>query len=110
MWFRTPVPEGALFYGERRRRSVVGFNETLRALTRNVAAQTAEMIAAAPMWEKHRCGACSLELCRPKSLERPCGVAADAVTQHLGLFDVPGPPVSKVSQIGHTFRTRHLEP
>lgn len=74
--FGTAVPEGALFYGQTRRRTGVRFDEALRALTRDVAARSRGMIedgrTPPPVWEKRRCGSCSLaELCRPKSLERP---------------------------------------
>jgi CRISPR-associated exonuclease Cas4 len=79
--FSAAVPEGALFYGKVRRRTVVAFDEELRALTRRVAAETRDLIAAgrtpAPVYEAKRCDACSLkELCRPKRLERPGPVAA----------------------------------
>lgn len=78
--FRTGVPEGALFYGKTRRRTVVRFDEELWALTCDVAARTRQMIAAgqtpSPVWEKRRCGSCSLyDLCRPKVLEHPQTVA-----------------------------------
>ncbi len=73
------VPEGALFYGETRRRTVVSFDADLRALTAKIAAETRQMIteqrtprpAYGPACEK-----CSLqELCRPKRLENPPRVA-----------------------------------
>lgn len=78
--FRTGVPEGALFYGKTRRRTAVRLDEELRALTRDVAVRTRQMIAAGrtppPVWEKQRCGSCSLhDLCRPKTLEHPRAVA-----------------------------------
>jgi CRISPR-associated exonuclease Cas4 len=79
--FAVPVAEGALFYGKVRRRTVVGFDDELRGLTRKVAAATRELLAAgrtpAPVYEKKRCDACSLkELCRPQRLARPGPVAA----------------------------------
>jgi CRISPR-associated exonuclease Cas4 len=79
--FAVPVAEGALFYGKVRRRTVVGFDDELRGLTRKVAAATRELLAAgrtpAPVYEKKRCDACSLkELCRPQRLARPSPVAA----------------------------------
>ncbi len=78
--FGSAVPEGALFYGQTRRRTGVRFDEALRALTRDVVTSTRGMIedgrTPLPVWEKRRCGSCSLaELCRPKPLERPCDVA-----------------------------------
>jgi CRISPR-associated exonuclease Cas4 len=79
--FAVPVAEGALFYGKVRRRTVVGFDDELRGLTRKVAAATRELLAAgrtpAPVYGKKRCDACSLkELCRPQRLARPGPVAA----------------------------------
>lgn len=72
----VPVPEGALFYGERRRRMTVEFDADLRALTHKVAAATRRMIASgetpAPVHEAAKCSRCSLiELCRPRELTRP---------------------------------------
>jgi CRISPR-associated exonuclease Cas4 len=73
--FRTAVPEGALFYGKTRRRTAVSFDAMLRALTRDVAARTREMLAAGrtppPVYNKIRCESCSLiDLCRPKAMQR----------------------------------------
>ena len=71
-----PVPRGALFYGETRRRSEVAFDPELRALTATVAAKACTMIHAGrtppPVWTK-ACPRCSLEaLCQPRRLgERP---------------------------------------
>ena len=77
----VPVPAGALFYGQTRRRQEVAFDATLRALTARVAAEVRELVAAGrtppPRYEPARCDACSLlGLCRPKALERPRRVAA----------------------------------
>lgn len=74
--FHMAVPEGALFYGQTRRRKTVAFDEQLRTLTAATIASTRAMMAAGetprPVWEKRRCGSCSLlELCRPKAFERP---------------------------------------
>ena len=79
--FSAPVPEGALFYGKVRRRTVVAFDDELRTLTRAIANETRELIASgrtpAPVYEKRRCDTCSLsQLCRPKRLQRPGPVAA----------------------------------
>ncbi len=78
--FNTPVPEGALFYGETRRRSVVAFDGELRALTARVAADARNMIAAdvtPPPVFRPACGKCSMqELCRPQRLEKPPRIAA----------------------------------
>jgi len=79
--FAAPVPEGALFYGKTRRRQSVAFDQELRALTREVAAATRDLLAAGrtppPIYEAKRCEACSLkELCQPKRLERVGSVSA----------------------------------
>lgn len=70
------VPEGALFYAETRRRVVVPFDATLRALTETTVAALADILAAGrtppPTIHKSRCRACSLiELCRPDTVARP---------------------------------------
>jgi len=73
--FAVPVPEGALFYGETRRRTVVAFDAGLRALTAQVAADTRRMIAAQktpPPVYTPACEKCSMqEICRPQRLEKP---------------------------------------
>lgn len=77
--FGAPVPEGALFYGEKRRRTPVAFDAELRALTAAVAAEARANIAAgrtpAPV-KTPACRRCSLhDLCRPERLERPPSTA-----------------------------------
>ena len=72
----VPVPQGALFYAETKRRVVVPFDADLRALTETVAADLARMLAAGatplPTVLKSRCRACSLhDLCRPEVVARP---------------------------------------
>lgn len=69
--FSVSIPEGALFYGQPRRRTVVAFDAALRALTERVAAEARALIAAGRTprmaYEKKRCDACSLiEICRPR--------------------------------------------
>lgn len=66
-----PVPEGALFYGETRRRVEVRFDDELRRLTEDAAAALRELFASgntpAAEYEARKCGACSLfDLCRPR--------------------------------------------
>lgn len=73
-----PVPQGALFYGQNRRRQKVAFDETLRDLTREIAARTRAMILSrqtpAPV-RMPACRHCSLEtLCQPSRLEKPPAV------------------------------------
>jgi CRISPR-associated exonuclease Cas4 len=71
-----PVPEGALFYAETKRRLVVPFDADLRALTEAAIADLAQVFASEstppPTAQKSRCRACSLvELCRPETWGRP---------------------------------------
>lgn len=77
--FRTPVPEGALFYGERRRRTTVSFDAALRKLTASTAADARASIVAGrtpPQRFTPGCARCSLvDLCQPKRLEHPPDVA-----------------------------------
>ena len=68
----APVPEGALFYGEVRRRHDVAFDPALREETWRLAREIRALLEAAitppPVYEK-RCHACSLfELCRPRAI------------------------------------------
>jgi CRISPR-associated exonuclease Cas4 len=73
--FGTPVSEGALFYGETRRRTGVAFDAELRALTERVAAGARTDIAAGrtpPPQLIPGCRKCSLaDLCQPARLEKP---------------------------------------
>lgn len=73
------VPEGALFYGETRRRLIVDFDTDLRDLTRDVARQAGAMIAAGQTPAPHQqpgCRKCSLQdACTPGLLEKPRKVA-----------------------------------
>jgi CRISPR-associated exonuclease Cas4 len=71
--FAVELAEGALFYGQTRRRVGVAFDADLRRLTEEVAAAARAMIAAGAtppaVFEKRKCGACSLaDLCRPKQI------------------------------------------
>jgi CRISPR-associated exonuclease Cas4 len=71
-----PVPEGAIFYAETKRRVAVLFDAELRALTEATAARLREIFATrkTPLAEYRvdRCRACSLvDLCRPKVSGRP---------------------------------------
>ncbi|HDZ73660.1 MAG TPA: CRISPR-associated protein Cas4 [Aurantimonas coralicida] len=72
----APVPEGALFYGETKRRGAVPFTPELRALTEETVAALREVFSTGvtppPTPLISRCRACSLaELCRPKAVARP---------------------------------------
>jgi CRISPR-associated exonuclease Cas4 len=71
-----PVPEGALFYAETKRRVVVPFDAELRLLTEETVQALAEVLATGvtppPTTRRERCRACSLlELCRPDTVARP---------------------------------------
>lgn len=70
------VPEGALYYGETKRRQTVPFDDDLRSLTLQVIADLREIFAAArtppARYRADRCRACSLlDICRPRLLGRP---------------------------------------
>jgi CRISPR-associated exonuclease Cas4 len=70
-----PVPEGALFYGETKRRVGVPFDTELRKLTEDTALAFGALVAEGrtppPVWRASRCRACSLiELCRPKAVSK----------------------------------------
>lgn len=77
--FDVAVPQGALFYGVKRRRTPVTFDAELRALTAQVAAQARAMIAADSTPAPVRipgCRQCSLEeACQPGRLEKPPAVS-----------------------------------
>lgn len=71
-----PVPEGALFYGETRRRVEIPFDQALRCLTLDTIAALGEVFATGttppPTTQRQRCRACSLlALCRPDMVARP---------------------------------------
>ena len=71
-----PVPTGALFYAQTKRRVTVPFDAALRALTEATVADLAAVLASRqtppPTPHRARCRACSLlELCRPDTVARP---------------------------------------
>ncbi len=68
-----PVPEGALFYAETRRRLVVEFDEELRRTTSETIDSLRKIFQTLqtppPVYSATLCRACSLyELCRPKDM------------------------------------------
>ena len=68
------IAEGALFYGKKRRRQVVRFDEELRAKTRDTAEQLHQLIRSgitpAAIYAK-KCNSCSLfTLCLPRVADR----------------------------------------
>ena len=71
----VPVPEGALFYAQTRRRQNVVFDAELRALTESTIAELRDMFETRrtppPTPHKARCKSCSLvELCRPDAVAK----------------------------------------
>ena len=67
------IPEGALFYGEPRRRTTVTFTDELRQRVRNSLAEMHDYLRRGytPKVKPHKgCSACSLkELCLPKLMK-----------------------------------------
>lgn len=66
-----PVLEGALFYGQARRRTIVHFDDTLRHITEQAAHHLHELLAAGKtppaQYEPAKCDRCSmLDICKPK--------------------------------------------
>jgi CRISPR-associated exonuclease Cas4 len=79
--FSVTLSEGALFYGETRRRTTVPLDDALRALTQDVATQTRALLngktTPPAIYAKSKCNNCSLvELCQPKRLSRPLSASA----------------------------------
>ncbi|MBB1250290.1 CRISPR-associated protein Cas4 [Rhizobium sp. G21] len=71
-----PVPEGALFYAETKRRVALPFDADLRRVTEEAVHALAEIVSSGrtppPTPRRERCRACSpLELCRPDAVLRP---------------------------------------
>lgn len=69
------IPEGALYYGETRRRVVVSFDEALRRLTRGTIDATRGMIMSgrtpSAVYSPKLCDNCSMiDLCQPNLLQR----------------------------------------
>jgi CRISPR-associated exonuclease Cas4 len=70
-----PVPEGALFYGETKRRIAVPFDDELRRYTEEIIGRLREVFVTlrtpTAVYRADRCRNCSmLDLCRPRSLSR----------------------------------------
>jgi CRISPR-associated exonuclease Cas4 len=83
-----PVPEGALFYAETKRRLAVPFDQDLRQLTEATVAQLRAVFASgrtpAAVYRADRCRGCSLlELCRPKLAAKPARAWRDRVLSAL---------------------------
>lgn len=66
---------GFIFYGQKKRRKEIAFDETLRRLTKQTAAALHELIASRntpiAFYESRKCDSCSLiNLCEPRGLNR----------------------------------------
>ena len=73
--FACEIPEGALFYGQNRRRKMVAFDTDLRALTQQAILDARAVLGSGrlppPEYVPRRCDACSLkDLCRPAQLQK----------------------------------------
>lgn len=89
-----PVPEGALFYAETKRRLSVPFDAQLRDLTEDTIAALANVLASGrtppPTTRRERCRACSLiELCRPDIVARPVRAWRSRMVERLVAETVP---------------------
>jgi CRISPR-associated exonuclease Cas4 len=76
----TAIPCGCLYYGERRRRTEVTFDDELRDLVSTTAAAVHDCLTGGTTptaeYEPGRCDACSLiDLCQPRSLRFKRGAA-----------------------------------
>lgn len=73
--YQCKIAEGALFYGETRRRHVVVFNDELRQLTLDTIEACRQLVRSgqtpAAIYEKQKCNACSLKSeCHPENFTR----------------------------------------
>lgn len=79
------IPEGAVFYGEIRRREVVDLDEELRERVRDLLLQMHELYRRShtpKVKPTKNCNACSLkELCLPKLVRKTC--VADYLRKHM---------------------------
>jgi CRISPR-associated exonuclease Cas4 len=83
--FAVPVPTGAIFYGQPRRRIEVAFTAELRKRTQELAALMHELFTARvtpPARPAEHCRNCSLvDICLPKATARPDGASRWNVAQ-----------------------------
>lgn len=91
----TRITDGGLFYGERRRRTAVLFDEELRELVAQTARALHEMRSSTKTpvadYSSVRCDACSLiELCQPKALRFRKGAQSWFVRQLAAADPAPG--------------------
>lgn len=85
------IPAGALFYGTRKRRTEVLFDDDLRQKTEEVTRRLRQMIdrrETPPAKREKKCEKCSLlQLCMPDAMRSEKGVAAWNATQFAALSD-----------------------
>lgn len=79
--FKITLTEGALFYGETRRRVIVPLDAALRELTAQVALEVHTLLTGQttppPVYAKRKCANCSLnELCQPQRMWRAISASA----------------------------------
>lgn len=78
--FQIPIEQGCIFYGEKRRRTQVPLDATLRSLTIDIIQKTHALFSSGETpsmnYLKARCANCSLlNLCMPKSRDRRVSAA-----------------------------------
>lgn len=83
-----PVPEGALFYAQTKRRVVVPFDVALRELTETTAVRLRDIFATGSTpraeYRANICRACSLiDVCGPKTSSKPAKAWRDGMLQRL---------------------------
>lgn len=81
------IEAGALFYGKKRRRTQVVFDESLRSRTLELAAAFRALIkngmTPSPVYEPAKCDSCSLfERCRPKDTRKSAAAHIASVLRH----------------------------
>jgi CRISPR-associated exonuclease Cas4 len=80
------IPEGAIFYGQPRRRQQVEFTSELRAETEATARKLHELIQSGktppPEYDNKKCSACSLfDICMPQTHRPVSAYLADALSE-----------------------------
>jgi CRISPR-associated exonuclease Cas4 len=102
----TPISEGAVFYGQPRRRQLVEFTPQLRAETEDVAQAVHELIRSGKTppadYEKKKCTACSLfDLCMPKKHPSVSSYLQQALSE-ISNFKSEIPQSGSKSEIAHS--------
>jgi CRISPR-associated exonuclease Cas4 len=86
-----PVPEGALYYAQTKRRVAVSFSKDLRGLTLAALRGVFASLRTPPaVYRADRCRACSLTgLCRPKAAAKPAGAWRERTLREMLAEDAP---------------------